>query len=477
MSEVSGEDIFAQPIRFISYKLSTPTTFQRLDLFREFSAEPRRTVIAFFLVKDISADELATIKNAREFRERYGVARSDVQRGEIAIIRRRDGVKFALETVFLRNIIRTARDYSWFTTQHFETADLAVFFPPDRECSRLATAYIRAGEREHWNLAPSFQAVEAGGGHWFVLRDADTAPILFVKTMQYSPFVLFNDANMLTNQRLYKVTPNGGIDPAALCAILNSTIFASERYAAVKALGKEAAIDVEVFSAKAFRIPDIRQFPNRIQRRLHQSMQSLSERRVATLLEDHLLQAGYAEAVAYAQQHQIGQDVWPTELRDPIRQEIDRLVLQGIGVPEGEIPDYLNRLYDELTEHVRKLRIVELEAQANRRGRVDNVEPSSQQLADDIWAQIVGEGDIEPRLIPTEFISERMETIEFVIPSGRFVEHPPSLFDKGGTFAFNIGSSLVEVDAEEKVTLIRTLVRLGVKGPIQMPLRVWIAHD
>lgn len=45
-----------------------------------------------------------------------------------------------------------------------------------------------------------------------------------------------------------------------ILALLNSTVFACERYAAVKALGREAAIDVEVFTASSFRTPDLRRF-------------------------------------------------------------------------------------------------------------------------------------------------------------------------------------------------------------------------
>jgi hypothetical protein len=213
----------------------------------------------FFLVTDTSAEALEEYPAARAFRERFAANRRDVKEGTVRIIRRADAVEFALQSHHLRPIMKTARDIRSFATRAITNRDFALTI--DEECrhlSPLARRYVEAGEREQWHLKPSFEATIEAGGNWYTLRDAEVAPILFVKTMQYSPVVLLNDAGLIANQRLYRVQPIEGVDHLALCAVLNSTIFACERYAAVKALGREAAIDVEVFSANAFRCPDVR---------------------------------------------------------------------------------------------------------------------------------------------------------------------------------------------------------------------------
>jgi hypothetical protein len=190
---------------------------------------------------------------------------------------------------------------------------LLVITENRRQLSALTRRYVEAGEREGWHLLLSFAAIQEGKGNWYTLRTAEAASILFIKTMQYSPIVLWNDAEMLTNQRLYTVKPNNGLDALALCGVLNSTIFACERYAAVRALGRETAIDVEVFSANAYKTPDIRLLSNRDVEVLRFAMRRLAEREVHMVVEEPLMRLGHAAAVAYAATTPISQDVWPRE--------------------------------------------------------------------------------------------------------------------------------------------------------------------
>ena len=218
-----------------------------------------------------------------------------------------------LETAHLRPIIKTARDVNRFITSVIDSELAVVITENRRQLSALTRRYVEAGEREGWHLLPSFAAIQEGEGNWYTLRTAEAAGILFIKTMQYSPIVLWNDAEMLTNQRLYTVKLNNGLDALALCGVLNSTIFACERYAAVKALGREAAIDVEVFSANAYKTPDIRLLSNRDVEVLRFAMRRLAEREVHMVVEEPLMRLGHAAAVAYAATTPINQDVWPRE--------------------------------------------------------------------------------------------------------------------------------------------------------------------
>jgi hypothetical protein len=165
--------------------------------------------------------------------------------------------------------------------------------------------------------------------------------------------VLLNDAKVLANQRLYEVYPIEGIDAEALCAVLNSTVFACERYAAVKALGREAAIDVEVFSANSIKTPDLRLLNDRDIELLRNAMRELSKREVGPILEESLLQMTHSVATAYISRYPVSSQVWPDELRDSVRQEIDRLVLKSVGVTDKDVSHTREKLYNELTEHTR----------------------------------------------------------------------------------------------------------------------------
>jgi hypothetical protein len=296
------------------------------------------------------------------------------------------------------------------------------------------------------------------------------APILFVKTMQYSPVVLLNDAGLIANQRLYRVQPSDGVDHLALCAVLNSTVFACERYAAVKALGREAAIDVEVFSANAFRCPDVRLLSERDRESLRRAMTRMAQREVGDFREARLIDAGLFEARAYIATQPVSPEIWPAELRNPERQIIDEIVLRLIGVPNAHIEAVRQSIYNELVSHVRKLRLLELEAQVNRRGTSATGGPNPRQIADDIWARLVNSGAATIRRIPQDFIVTNMETDLVHVPvPGNMVLETPNLFEPNATLRGRLGRFELEFRNERQAEYIALLAYYGVVGDVPTP--------
>lgn len=424
----------------------------------------------FFIVTDISEESLHSIKDARLFRSKYHVDRRRVEAREVRVVSRKDGVELALETLHLRPIIKTARDVKRFSTSHIDH-DFAVFLPGDRvDLSRLARAYVEAGEREGWHRAPSFEAIRDAGGNWYTLRESEFAPILLVKTMQYSPFVLWNDGELLANQRLYNLRPLAGVDPLALCAVLNSTIFACERYAAVKALGREAAIDVEVFSANAYRTPDIRRLSESQVDSLRDAMRSLANRDVGSMLEDELSETSYQAALDYAHRQQIQRGVWPAELVDSAREQIDEIVLRLIGVPLREIGRTRERIVNELLAHTRKLKILELEAQINRQGQDNDAHPSARNLADTIWRHVENDEKFQPQHVPDDFFPPSIRTRTLNLPPGRSAIEHPNLFESNKRFVVRAGRTSMEFGSLEEALYVSMLSDYGVSGDVEIPV-------
>src|SRR5260221_10629526 len=76
----------------------------------------------------------------------------------------------------------------------------------------------------------------------------------------------------------------------------------------------------------------------------------------------------FEEARRYVAEHEVSESLWPPELRDAVRQEIDRIVLAALGVSGSAADACLVRLYDGLVGYTRRLRLLELEAQLNRQG-------------------------------------------------------------------------------------------------------------
>jgi hypothetical protein len=423
----------------------------------------------FFIVQNVSSEVLEAVPDSRTFRDRFGVARSSVLSGEKTIIRRKDGVEFAFESRYLRPIIKTARDVSRFDTRGLEHEYAVTINDSPRHLTPLARAYVEAGEREHWHQQPSFEAIQRAGAHWYSLREAEPAPLLFIKTMQYSPMVLWNSAQLLANQRLYTIRPAPEIDPLVLCAVLNSTIFACERYAAVKALGREAAIDVEVFSANIYRTPDVRHLTSSDANSLRHLMTRLAEREVGMMAEEPLFNMGHEAALSYTALHPVDRALWPNELGDSIREEIDSIVLKLIGVPEAQIARTREQIVNELVTHTCKLRLLELEAQINRQGGVRGTSVSARQLADEIWTHLIGSNQLVPKRVPGDFYQDTHSVTTVRLPGVRVEVEEPNLFSTDRDPAARVGNTILFRGSRDQVNFLAQLSGWGVTGDVALP--------
>lgn len=420
----------------------------------------------FFLVSDVSQETVERLLGTREFSARFGVPRSAVVEGRVRIVRRSDGVELPLESDYLRPILRTARDVDWFATRHLPRESLAVLLPSEeRSLSKLGRLYVEAGEKEGYHASPSFEALRRAGRSWFSLRTPEIAPVLFVKTIQYSPLTLWNDALFLANQRLYEVQPAEGLDAEGVCAILNSTLFATERYASVRTLGREAAIDAEVFAVRRMLAPNLRLLSDTERDELGGLMRALSNRRAGPILEDALAEASLNAAQRHILKHPVSEEVWPAELRDPVRQAIDRLALKATGISAADGDMTLKALYNDLLQHTRRLKVLEIEAQRNRQGDSLGRGVSARDLADEIWEHL----RIAPRSLPWDFVGSS-DGREVRLPStGRVVAVAPSLFDSSRKFLLRVGKKEFALDTPEQVDYLRFLAENGVTGPIPIP--------
>lgn len=421
----------------------------------------------FFIVTVVSEEALGTHQRAEPFRLRYGVSSAEVKSGKYAIVKRADGVEVAIEKRYLVPLLKSGRDLKSFATSALESSNYIVdLSQPRHELSRLARQYVEAGEREGWNRRPSF---EQAGDQWYSLRLPKPAPVLFVKTMQYSPIVLFNDGRFVANQRLYQIEPLGELDSEAICALLNSTLVAAERYSAVKSLGREAAIDFEVFATEDLRLPDIRNFQGRYIDVLRSVMKRMSSRQASPFLEEVLQECGVEEARAYVNKVAVvTREVWPKELLNEDRQELDEALLLGIGIKRSNVKSLMETIYNELLTHTRRLRLLELDAQGNRRG-IGGRGPSVAQLADEIWAELRSTSAIEPRRLPKDFIDESLDTAFVDIPiEKRYWPEEPSLFTSDFAVKFGSGKRLLLASVEQ-LSLVSFLLSRGIAGRIQIP--------
>jgi hypothetical protein len=259
------------------------------------------------------------------------------------------------------------------------------------------------------------------------------------------------------------------VDAETLAAVLNSTLFAAERFAGVKALGREAANDVEVFTARQFRVPDVRRLPREVRLELQQAFRRLRQREAKSLLEDTLLEAGLHEARVYVDQNPVSEGIWPAELRDEDRQRIDELLLHAIGVPAGQVRRERTAIYNELVTFVRRARLLELEAQINRRGKSTSG-PTPQQLADDLWAELAASHATTPRHLPAAFIPEGTPVESVNLPLGQVAVDEGDLFTRGRNNALRFGrGTVVNFASAKQRDLALLLAENRVRGEVEVP--------
>ena len=368
-------------------------------------------------------------------------------------------------------MLKTARDTYNFVTSQINDYGFAVYIRGKRDTvSDLARAYIRAGEREGWHRTSSFVKVAEAGGDWYTLRDAEPVPILFVKTMQYTPVVMWNDGQLLANQRLYKVRPLDGVNPLALFAVMNSTLFACERFGSAKALGREAANDVEVFTARGLFVPDVRRLSGDDIAKLGEAARELFSRSATSMLEEPLERLGLAPANAYVRQTAICKEVWPVELQNVSRHRIDEVLLKSLGISSKKAAEVRERIYNELVEHSRKSRLLELEAQVNRRGIANSSAPTPREHAESIWAELMTEGEVSIMDVPGDFIDRSIATHMLQVPTARCATiEGRSVFGEDSGFVGRFGRRLVEFDTEEALEYAVLLANNGICGDVTVP--------
>ncbi|WP_263365239.1 N-6 DNA methylase [Edaphobacter bradus] len=428
----------------------------------------------FFLVEDVSADSLERLTIPQEFKELHGVPRNAVVSGDIKIVARKDGVQFALPAASLQPVMKTARDFRALSTGCIENKSYVVRLGANRRAhSPLERSYILAGERERWHLSPSFAEHR---NEWFVLRETQPAPLLFPKTSQYFPSVLWNDASLLANQRLYEILPDEAVDALALWALLNSTLFAFERYTAAKALGIEAAIDIEVFTAEQLRVPNLLTMSRDHRIRLRRAAKQLLRSEPEPALDVELMSLGKGAALDFVARTPICKESWPPFMTNDAREEIDLILLESLGLKENETRSMRERICDELMQYTRKLKLLEFQGQENRRGINGATRTSPKEMAQYLLPGILAEKQLTLMAIPNGFISENIACRPFHIPApGELIISPPDLFS-GGDIRGKIKGRTLSFSSEEQARLVGLLSGVGLSGTYNLPFEPEDCH-
>jgi type I restriction enzyme M protein len=196
------------------------------------------------------------------------------------------GAHYQVEARFLVPVIFSLKEMPAIWLTGIETRRLFFNCALTREELRgtRALAYIRGGERAGYHLRPSCAARDL----WYaVTRRRRPAPLIFPSKVGERWLVAINCAGVFEDKKLYGIHPRRGVSKLLMAALLNSTW--ARYYAEVtcrQMTGAQAIADIDVAVAAQLMLPDPRQIPLPLQRRLETALCNIAHRPVASVFEE-----------------------------------------------------------------------------------------------------------------------------------------------------------------------------------------------
>jgi type I restriction-modification system DNA methylase subunit len=403
----------------------------------------------FFFPRDITDKALSDFPDNREFKEHYGVSRSETK--GIRIVRAGDGSQHLIEAKYLEPEVHSLMEIDSIEINPQELARkiLLVSEPKERLKGTHVLRYIQWGEREGFDEGSTVQGRINSGRFWYDLTGERRGELLHPKSQQYRHIIPRNTQRLIANCNLYDVQCSDGVQPDLLGAILNSTIVVLNKHQFGRYMGREANLKTEVVDVKMMLVPDPRHATVSVRRKLERAFNSMRQRKTHQLVEVDSHEAGLTGELA---------------LED--RQQLDDAVLELLGISNKQERERLRaELYSEITTLYRQLRVAERKMQRFRSATARHGRASAQNIAYEIWEALE-----TPYLYktPVDFIPKGSRTEKIDLPTGR------ARIIKGNMFqpdSVEVGETLIELDDPVRCEFVKKLADTGTHGEISIPLQ------
>lgn len=293
---------------------------------------------AFFFPRDITDEVLEKLTDP-EFKKRYGITKGDTRR--IRVCKAGDGSVHLIEAEYLEPEVHSLMDIDSIVIDAGSLGRVAVVVNKAKSALRDSHVlkYIRWGEKQKFHLRDTCAARQTETHNWYQIEPGSRSFGILPKIQQYRHIVPLNGAGLLVNCSLLELCIAKS-DQEALIGVLNSTIVGLFKWSYGRGLGREANLQLDVYSAEMMPVPNVAKFSPEEVSGIKQAFQAL---KLGT-------RANLADELAWHE-----------------RVSLDRAVLGALGVSPGEEERILKSLYEAVrTQHV-QMRDLELKAQENRR--------------------------------------------------------------------------------------------------------------
>jgi len=251
--------------------------------------------------------------------------------------------------------------------------------------------YIELGEKQGYNTRTPKK-----DKNWYILPESEIPKLIVPASTWARFFVIYNDADALSEHNFYWLYNTSKVSDKALCAVLNSTLFALLREVYGRTTLGQGALTLQVYEMYHVPFPDLFKIPQEIMEKLENALNLMGKRDIESIFEE--IGANIPEEVSL-------------DKVKPDRRELDKIVMGEIlGLSEEEQLEVYRAVIDLVKSRIEKAKSVE----RNEKKKGINLE----QLAEDI----IKESKLKPLPnFPDDYLND-LEIAEIKnVPSGREV--------------------------------------------------------
>ncbi len=390
----------------------------------------------FFFMEDVTAERVAETAPAK-FKDTYGISRDQTK--SVRLCMSGDGTVHLIEARYLEPEIHSLMelDSIYIDSAALRRRVLLVSEPKSALRGTRVLKYIEWGERQGYHKRETCAGRGSEQRQWYDVAPPSRSILVLPKIQQYRHIVPVNSRQLCVNSSLLEICATS-VAPEALAAMLNSSIVGLFKWSYGRGLGREATLQMDVYSAQMMLVPDVTKATAVQKKRLKAALKALAAK-PRTNLADEL------------------------EYEERIR--LDDIVLEVIGVrDEAERRRLREKLYDAIRALHANLRALELKAQANRLKVARRGKTTPQSLAAEIWdATLLPEGRL--RRFPSEFMRKGIAVQKLRLPDGDAV-YKESLFDKA---TVRVGKRAIPVGDPDRALLLVEIAGNASRTNVQLP--------
>ncbi len=431
---------------------------------------------AFFMPKDVTEFVLATYQEDKEFRQAVGISRPLVVAGTLRIVEDGAGTYHAIEPKFLRAEVHSLMkvDRPVVRAKNLDRVVVLVPSPLSAIKGTHAYKYIKYGEQATYASTKS-KAVPvpqrstcAARDPWYDLTKLVNPGFAFwPMAQQYRHIIPANPESLVCNHNLFdlgaaQLTKK---EQSVLVAILNSTALGLFKNFYGRYAGTEGNLKTEVIDVNLIDVPDPRNVPENIAKKLVTAFKSMCKRNVGGLVGQALKECHTYERARELATRKV---TLPLELTQPDRRNLDDAVFELLGVSDPqERSRWIDRLYEVTTRHFRDVRVTEIQKMEDRRTGGSTKFAVADHAAD-AWDAL----DLTDLIPVAEWVAAHAAgDCEMInIPSERPVHlTSDALFDNESVYFGRTRREYVVCQTSGEAQLIARMANLGVSGEVSVP--------